>query len=96
MSTPHQVLLLRAPAGDGPPPDKYEASFASKGYDPISVPVLETVLVNLQELVQIIQMGPEKRGLGGVIITSARACEAWKSVVEQLVSVPDVEADVGE
>ena len=93
---PRKVLQLRAPAGDGPLPDKYEASFASRGYDPVSVPVLETVLVNLQELGRVIQMGPVKRGLGGVIVTSARACEAWRGVVEQLVSASDVEADVGE
>lgn len=76
------VLLLRAP---GPSPDKYETSLASLGYHPISVPVLETILTDLPDLYQVVKGGPEKMRLGGVIITSARACEAWKVVVEQLV-----------
>ncbi|TCD68562.1 hypothetical protein EIP91_010487 [Steccherinum ochraceum] len=78
------VLLLRAPSRDGPAPDKYEASFSALGYRPISIPVLETVLVNLSHLREVIREGPQMRGLGGVIVTSARACEAWRAVVEEL------------
>lgn len=78
------VLLLRAPSRDGASPDKYESSFASLGYHPVSVPVLETILVNTLDLRQIVKEGPGNKKLGGVIVTSARACEAWKEVVEQL------------
>ncbi|THH21767.1 hypothetical protein EUX98_g8288 [Antrodiella citrinella] len=80
------VLLLRAPTQDGSSPDKYEACFASAGYQAVSIPVLETVLVNLSDLNQIVKKGPLQKGLGGVIVTSARACEAWRVVVEQLVT----------
>ncbi|KAH9951198.1 tetrapyrrole biosynthesis uroporphyrinogen III synthase [Amylocystis lapponica] len=41
------VLLLRSPAQDAP--DKYKDSFRSRGYHPVSVPVLETVLKNLED-----------------------------------------------
>ncbi|EKM52818.1 uncharacterized protein PHACADRAFT_149738 [Phanerochaete carnosa HHB-10118-sp] len=77
------VLLLRAPATDGP--DKYEAAFRAERYYPVCVPVLETVLVNGSELDETIRAGPEKTGLSGVIVTSARACEAWKEAVLRLV-----------
>jgi len=85
------VLLLRAPSRDGSSPDKYEACFASSGYHPISIPVLETVLVNLSDLHQTVKEGPAKKGLSGVIVTSARACEAWRAVVEQLVNEQDLQ-----
>lgn len=84
------VLLLRSPATDGP--DKYESAFKAIGYHPVSVPVLETVLVNLQELEAILRKGPDAEKLSGVIITSARSCEAWKEAVQNVVSS---EQDIG-
>jgi Uroporphyrinogen-III synthase HemD len=72
------VLLLRAPGDD----DRYSTTFASAGYNPVSVPVLETVPTNLDSLKEIVRAGPTA---DGVIMTSARSCEAWKSVVDVLV-----------
>jgi len=69
------VLLLRAPAEDGP--DRYEAAFEARGYVPLSVPVLETVLVHVDVLRDKIVRGPKAQGLSGVIMTSKRAVEAW-------------------
>ena len=69
------VLLLRAPAEDGP--DRYEAAFEARGYVPLSVPVLETVFVHIDALRDKIVLGPEAQSLSGVIITSKRAVEAW-------------------
>lgn len=77
------VLLLRSPSTEGP--DKYEDAFRPLGYHPVSVPVLETVLVHLAELEAAIARGPAESGLGGVVITSARACEAWRAAVISLV-----------
>jgi uroporphyrinogen-III synthase len=78
------VLLLRAPATDGP--DRYELALSSKQYTPICVPVLETVLANGDELRSLIEDGPMSQNLVGVIITSARACEAWKESVRRILS----------
>ena len=87
------VLLLRAPSSEGP--DKYEGAFRQAGYSAVSVPVLETVLVNLEELSSTVGSGPALGGLGGVIVTSARACEAWASVVQTLAG-RDVPSTAGE
>jgi len=77
------VVLLRSPSQDGP--DKYEAVLRSRGYQPLSIPVLETALVNLNALLEIMKKGPGENNLDGVIITSARACEAWSNAVERLI-----------
>ncbi|KAF8637108.1 hypothetical protein AX17_003012 [Amanita inopinata Kibby_2008] len=82
------ILFLRAPQ----PPDRYESAFLSGGYTPVSIPVLETALVNVAELAGTISKGPEYHGddagCTGVIVTSARACEAWKAAVKHLVDIP--------
>ena len=75
------VILLRATSGDGP--DRYEATFTSAGYLPVSIPVLQTTFTNLSRLVGIISTG----GYSGVIVTSARACEAWKAAVQTVSSL---------
>ncbi|CAL1713762.1 unnamed protein product [Somion occarium] len=77
------VLLLRAASQDAP--DKYEAAFRAQGYHPVSIPVLETCPVNTSELRRIISRGPVSERLSGVILTSARAVEVWKDVIEDLV-----------
>lgn len=51
----------------------------------MSVPVVETGYTNLHKLKDIVGTGPEKGGCGGVIMTSARSCEAWKAAVLELV-----------
>ncbi|THH16218.1 hypothetical protein EW146_g4384 [Bondarzewia mesenterica] len=79
MSTP--VLLLRAPTTP-PEADRYETALRGAGYCPLSIPVLETVLVNIDELIGILKSGPLRAGVGGVIVTSARAAEAWAKAVE--------------
>jgi uroporphyrinogen-III synthase len=76
------VLLLRSPSTEGP--DKYEDAFRAQGYRLVCVPVLETVLMNREDLGNMIRDGPDKAALRGVIVTSARACEAWKEAVLQL------------
>ncbi|EIM80151.1 tetrapyrrole biosynthesis uroporphyrinogen III synthase [Stereum hirsutum FP-91666 SS1] len=97
------VLLLRAPNGS---PDPYEAALTESGYRPFSVPVLETVLVNGEELRGILKDGPsggnggdkegERRGgYGGVIVTSSRAAEAWGKAVEEIANEVGSESEIG-
>jgi uroporphyrinogen-III synthase len=76
------VILLRAPSGDEP--DKYEAAFASAGYLSVSIPVLQTTLTNISLLADIVSAG----GYSGVIVTSARVCEAWKAAAQSILSSP--------
>jgi hypothetical protein len=78
------VLLLRAASQDSP--DRYENAFKSRGYHPISVPVLETVIVCHEELARRLSIGPEKQSLSGVIITSQRAVEAWSEAAQALIT----------
>ncbi|KAJ3830187.1 tetrapyrrole biosynthesis, uroporphyrinogen III synthase [Lentinula raphanica] len=75
------TILLRAPDPDASA-DRYEAAFDVLGSSSkaICVPVLETVLMNIEKLKQTIVSGPN---VDGVIITSARSCEAWKVSVAQ-------------
>lgn len=77
------VLLLRAPEEGGP--DRYEVAFEGRGYVPLSVPVLETVLVHVDELRDKIARGPDAEGLSGVILTSKRAVEAWCEALRSIV-----------
>lgn len=82
------VLLLRAPAEDGP--DRYEVVFEARGYVPLSVPVLETVLVHVDVLRDKIIRGPKVQGLSGVIMTSKRAVEAWCDAIRSISPPTDV------
>lgn len=83
------VLFLRDPSRS--PVDLYELAFKSSEYNPVSVPVLETVLINLDSLKSIVRDGPVRENYAGVIITSARACEAWKTVTRHLVESSSIE-----
>ncbi|TBU24877.1 tetrapyrrole biosynthesis, uroporphyrinogen III synthase [Dichomitus squalens] len=83
MTMPTNVLLLRAPSEDAGGVDKYEEAFRTRGYRATSVPVLETVHMNIEQLKETVRRGGE--GYAGVIVTSGRAVEAWRLVVQQLV-----------
>ncbi|KAJ7650377.1 tetrapyrrole biosynthesis, uroporphyrinogen III synthase [Roridomyces roridus] len=74
------VLLLRAPSQDS---DPYHSILTAAGYNPFSVPVLETAFTNLGQLSRIMRRGPQKH-YAAVIITSGRACEAWRNTVDVL------------
>ncbi|KAK2462821.1 hypothetical protein APHAL10511_005212 [Amanita phalloides] len=63
----------------------YVTAFASAGYAPISVPVLETALTNVSDLTDIIFRGSGS-AFAGVIVTSSRACEAWKVAVQSTIA----------
>jgi uroporphyrinogen-III synthase len=80
------VLLLKSPSLDIP--DPYEDCFRNLGFHPVSVPVLETVYTDLKDLKEKILLGPRAQGLTGVIITSARACEAWTRAMKDIVPQP--------
>jgi uroporphyrinogen-III synthase len=77
------VLLLRSPSTDDG--DRYSSAFTSAGYHSVSAPVLETVPTNLDSLKDLVRAGPIAEDYDGVIITSARSCGAWGSVVGHLV-----------
>ncbi|KAH7925020.1 tetrapyrrole biosynthesis uroporphyrinogen III synthase [Leucogyrophana mollusca] len=78
------VLLLRAPSQGSS--DHYESSLRSRGYNPLSVSVLETVIVQLAELARRIRIGPKEQAYAGVIVTSKRAVEAWSSAIQEILS----------
>lgn len=77
------VLLLRE-SSQGVP-DRYLTTLTSSGYRTICVPVLETVHTNLDALKDIIR---DPKAFRGVIITSRRACEAWKLALADLDESP--------
>jgi len=85
------VLLLRAPSCGTE--DKYEAVFDSLKYDVSSVPVLETVLSNLDQLKDILAHGLQGVQPSAVICTSSRACQAWKEAVAEPSSMYHIEDD---
>lgn len=76
------ILLLREPSD--PPPDRYETAFAFAGYEPVSIPVLETVHTNRETLLSLINEGPSANGVSGVVITSKRSCDAWGEALRML------------
>jgi uroporphyrinogen-III synthase len=81
LQTMSNVLFLKAPSHGPESPDRYESIFTMSGYTSTSVPVLETVYVNMEALSDIVRHAPQH---GAVIITSGRACEAWSQVVDTL------------
>lgn len=76
------VLLLHEPSQEGN--DKYEAALRNALYNPVSVPVLETVLCNLAELSGYMQHVYQENSIVGVVITSKRSCEAISAALDQL------------
>ncbi|KAK0204209.1 tetrapyrrole biosynthesis, uroporphyrinogen III synthase [Desarmillaria ectypa] len=74
MTSKANVLLLREPTPSSDSgKDRYEVPFAAAKYTPFSIPVLETVLINITELALVTAQGD----FDGIIMTSARSCEAW-------------------
>ncbi|KAI0063335.1 tetrapyrrole biosynthesis uroporphyrinogen III synthase [Artomyces pyxidatus] len=73
------VLLLRAPTHPTES-DAYTRALLDAHYTPISIPVLETVLVNNDELARRIRSGPQE--IKGVVVTSARGAEGWGQAVQ--------------
>lgn len=71
---PH-ILLLREPSSP-PETDRYEAALSRASFRPLSLPVLETVLENLESLSRIIRGSDDQCTAAGVIVTSARAVDA--------------------
>jgi uroporphyrinogen-III synthase len=69
-----RVLLLRTPAIP-PETDRYEAALTRASFHPLSLPVLETALENLECLSRIVR-GEAEGKVDGVIVTSARAVDA--------------------
>ena len=70
-----RVLLLRAPTAP-PETDRYEAALTRASFRPLSLPVLETALENLERLARIVRGEDDEDMVDGVIVTSARAVEA--------------------
>ena len=68
---PTSVILLKTHS------QEYETTFNAHGYHPHFIQVLETYLIT-GELSQILSSSPDSR-FSGVIITSARAVDAWKA-----------------
>ncbi|KAI9432678.1 tetrapyrrole biosynthesis, uroporphyrinogen III synthase [Lactarius indigo] len=72
---PH-VLLLRE-SSSPPETDRYEVALSRASFRPLSLPVLETVLENLESLSRIIRGSDDDQcPVSGVIVTSARAVDA--------------------
>ncbi|KAI5897604.1 tetrapyrrole biosynthesis, uroporphyrinogen III synthase [Schizophyllum commune H4-8] len=74
------ALLIRAP--DAEKPDRYESAFAEAGFAAASVAALDTGFVNDDSLDAAIRERASE--FDGVIVTSSRACEAWKRSVQRL------------
>jgi uroporphyrinogen-III synthase len=70
-----RVLLLRTPETP-PETDRYEVALTRVSFRPLSLPVLETALENLDHLSHIVRGQDDKDAVDGVIVTSARAVDA--------------------
>jgi uroporphyrinogen-III synthase len=70
-----RVLLLRTPA-TSPETDRYQADLTLASFRPLSLPVIETSLENLERLSRIVRGEAEDGTVDGVIVTSARAVDA--------------------
>jgi uroporphyrinogen-III synthase len=73
-----RALLLRTPETP-PETDRYEAALTRASFRPLSLPVLETALENLDRLSRIVRGqddGNDRGIVDGVIVTSARAVDA--------------------
>ncbi|KAL1756181.1 tetrapyrrole biosynthesis, uroporphyrinogen III synthase [Schizophyllum commune] len=74
------ALLIRAP--DAEKPDRYESAFSEAGFAVASVAALDTGFVNDESLDAAIRGRASE--FDGVIVTSSRACEAWKRAVQRV------------
>jgi hypothetical protein len=64
--------------------DSYRDAFEGRGFIPHFLQVLDTFFVNEPQLKDLIRRGPDEEQIGGVIVTSSRAAEAWVSCVKEL------------
>ncbi|KAL1749081.1 tetrapyrrole biosynthesis, uroporphyrinogen III synthase [Schizophyllum fasciatum] len=78
--TQASALLIRAADSEGP--DRYESAFSAAGYAAVSVAALDTGFVNEDALDAAIASRAFE--FDGVIVTSSRACEAWKRAVQRI------------
>jgi uroporphyrinogen-III synthase len=78
------VLLLRTPTS----PDAYITHLHERGFTAFSLAVLETTLVHISHLSDIQRAPPT---CDGVILTSARAAEAWHAAARHLLDDADTE-----
>ena len=76
------IIFLRTPPDEGP--DTYADLFTSAGYHAHSLAVLETVSINVQELRDVLSQGPDKLGIGGVVVSSGRAVGTWREAASTL------------
>jgi len=76
------VILFKSPPRN-PAADPYVIALTSPEYTPYFVEVLETNFVNEENLLKILQAGPERDGWNGVAITSSRSAEAWIQAVSR-------------
>ncbi|KAG7443455.1 uncharacterized protein BT62DRAFT_935077 [Guyanagaster necrorhizus] len=73
MTSGANVLLLREPTPSSDSgQDLYGTIFTAASYTPFSIPVIETVLTNINELASVTAQGD----FDGVVMISACSCEA--------------------
>ncbi|TRM68448.1 tetrapyrrole biosynthesis, uroporphyrinogen III synthase [Schizophyllum amplum] len=77
---PTAVILLRAPDADNK--DRYEIALEEAGYAAVSVAALDTGFVNEDAFRVVIQT--RASDFDGVIVTSSRACDAWKRAAQDI------------
>ncbi|ORZ01109.1 tetrapyrrole biosynthesis, uroporphyrinogen III synthase [Syncephalastrum racemosum] len=73
------VCLFKARTGCN---DEYETALRERGYNVIFVPVLDHEVQSIPELRAMIERGPD--GLSGIIFTSQRAVEAWRTATQDM------------
>lgn len=80
------VLLIRSPSEQDD--DPYHSALEPAGFQPTSIPILATQLVNVESLASKISSGPSgtdaATSVNGVIMTSGRSVEAWKAAISIL------------
>ncbi|KAG7441900.1 uncharacterized protein BT62DRAFT_936518 [Guyanagaster necrorhizus] len=72
MTSRTNVLLREPTPSSDSGQDRYEAIFTAENNMPFSIPVLEVVLTNINELASVTAQGD----FDGAVMISARSCEA--------------------
>lgn len=71
----------------------YHDAFVERGFEPHFLQVLDTRFTNERELLQLIADGPQQADIGGVIVTSSRAAEAWTAAVQRIREMENDKSD---